>query len=61
MKQNGQNSTNFGPLNTPNLMGTHRNRLLSFNTPMLSPMHMVQSPFPNMEPGLFESQLNMVN
>lgn len=48
MKQNGQNSTNFGPLNTPNLMGSYRNRLLSFNTPKLSPMHMVQSPFPNM-------------
>lgn len=38
-----------------------RNRLLSLNTPKLSPLQMVQSPFPMIGNNLFESNLNMAN
>jgi len=59
MRQNGL-SNNYGPL-TPNYFG-HRHRLLSINTPKLSPLRMVQSPFPSLtEPNFFDSQLNMGN
>jgi len=44
---------NYGSNNTPNFFG-HRNRLLSINTPKLSPLRMVQSPFPHLaEPNYF--------
>ena len=60
MRQNGH-SNNYGSSNTPNYFG-HRHRLLSMNTPKLSPLRMVQSPFPSLnEPNFFDSQLNMGN
>jgi hypothetical protein len=60
MRQNA-NSNNYGSANTPNYF-THRHRLLSMNTPKLSPLRMVQSPFPSLnEPNFFDNQLNMNN
>jgi hypothetical protein len=60
MRQNGL-TNNYAPSNTPNYFG-NRNRLLSINTPKLSPLRMVQSPFPSLpEPNFFESQLSMGN
>ena len=49
-------------INTPNTFGLNggRSRLLSFNTPQLSPMRMVQSPYMNLGEGsLFDNQLNI--
>jgi hypothetical protein len=58
MRQNGL-SNNYSSGNTPGFF-SHRNRLLSINTPKLSPLRMVQSPFPSLpEPNFFENQLNM--
>lgn len=58
MRQNGLPNS-YIPVTTPNYFG-HRNRLLSINTPKLSPLRMVQSPFPILtEPNIFDSQLNM--
>lgn len=60
MRQNGM-SNNYGSIGTPGYYG-NRNRLLSMNTPKLSPLRMVQSPFPSLaEPNFFDSQLNMGN
>jgi hypothetical protein len=60
MRPNGY-SNSYGSSNTPNFF-SHRNRLLSINTPKLSPLRMVQSPFPSLpEPNFFDSQLNMGN
>ncbi len=45
MKQNSSNP-NEKIIGTPNTFNfSARNRLLSFNTPQLSPLRMVQSPF----------------
>jgi hypothetical protein len=47
-------------LNTPNTFAHPRGRLLSFNTPQLSPLKMIQSPFMNIgENSLFEHQLGL--
>lgn len=47
-------------INTPNTFAFGRSRLLSFNTPQLSPLRMVQSPYLNLGEGsLFDNQLNM--
>ena len=54
-------SNKYGPSNTPNYFG-HHHKLLSINTPKLSPLRLVQSPFPSLaEPNFFDSQLNMGN
>lgn len=46
---------------TPNVFQSGRSRLLSFNTPQLSPLRMIQSPYMNLGDGsLFENQLSMV-
>lgn len=48
-------------LSTPNGFQSGRARLLSFNTPQLSPLRMIQSPYMNLGDGsLFENQLSMV-
>lgn len=62
MRGNGQTPAERLVLNTPNGFGLPRNRLLSFNTPQLSPLRMVQSPFMNLGEGsIFDNQLNLYN
>lgn len=61
MKPNGPPSNN--PLNSssnPSYI-IQRGRLLSMNTPKLSPLRMVQSPFPIAEPNFFDGNMNICN
>ncbi len=61
MKQGDQNPIGK-ELPTPGLIGMSRKRLLSMNTPQLSPMRIIQSPFMNLgENNVFDSNLNMNN
>lgn len=47
---------------TPGLFAASRNRLMSFNTPQLSPLKMVQSPFMALGEGsIFDSHLSLNN
>ena len=48
MKQNNNAQAEKLVLNTPNTFAMGRGRLLSFNTPQLSPLRMIQSPYMNM-------------
>ena len=61
MKPNNSSNPNekMVMINTPNTF-SGRARLLSFNTPQLSPLRMVQSPYLNLGEGsIFDNQLNM--
>lgn len=61
MKPNNSSNPNekMVMINTPNTFAG-RTRLLSFNTPQLSPLRMVQSPYLNLGEGsIFDNQLNM--
>jgi hypothetical protein len=61
MKPNNSSNPNekMVMINTPNTFAG-RARLLSFNTPQLSPLRMVQSPYLNLGEGsIFDNQLNM--
>ncbi len=47
-------------LGTPNIFQGGRSRLLSFNTPQLSPLRMIQSPYMNLVEGsIFDNQLSL--
>lgn len=60
MKPNNPGNDKMQMINTPNTFTVGRSRLLSFNTPQLSPMKMVQSPYLNLgDPSLFDNQLNI--
>lgn len=62
MKPNNSSNPNekMVMINTPNTFAMGRSRLLSFNTPQLSPLRMVQSPYLNLGEGsIFDNQLNM--
>lgn len=48
MKPGNANQPEKLILNTPNVFQTGRSRLLSFNTPQLSPLRMIQSPYMNL-------------
>ena len=48
MKQTNSNPPEKLVLNTPNVFQGARARLLSFNTPQLSPLRMIQSPYMNL-------------
>lgn len=60
MKPNNSSNPNDKMLmiNTPNTFAVGRPRLLSFNTPQLSPLRMVQSPYIG-EGSIFDNQLNL--
>lgn len=61
MRPNGQpNNNNPNSSGNPNYF-YQRGRLLSMNTPKLSPLRMVQSPFPIAEPNFFDSNMNIGN
>jgi hypothetical protein len=60
MKGSSTNQAEKIVLNTPNIFQTGRSRLLSFNTPQLSPLRMIQSPYMNLGEGsIFDNQLSM--
>jgi hypothetical protein len=60
MKQNNPNQSEKLTLHTPNTFSHGRSRLLSFNTPQLSPLRMIQSPYMNLGDGsLFDNQLSL--
>lgn len=60
MKQNNASQADKLVLNTPNIFQPGRARLLSFNTPQLSPLRMIQSPYMNLGEGsIFENQLSL--
>jgi hypothetical protein len=60
MKQTTTNQPDKLVLNTPNVFQSGRARLLSFNTPQLSPLRMIQSPYMNLGEGsIFDNQLSL--
>jgi len=60
MKQTNSNPPEKLVLNTPNVFQGARARLLSFNTPQLSPLRMIQSPYMNLGEGsIFDNQLSL--
>ena len=60
MKQNNATQPDKLVLNTPNIFQAARSRLLSFNTPQLSPLRMIQSPYMNLGEGsIFDNQLSL--
>lgn len=60
MKQNNMNQSDKLCFGTPNSFGPGRSRLLSFNTPQLSPLRMIQSPYMNLGEGsIFDNQLSL--
>jgi len=60
MKQGNTSQPEKINLSTPNTFAYGRSRLYSLNTPQLSPLKMIQSPFINIGEGcLFENQLSL--
>lgn len=60
MKPNNATQPDKLILNTPNIFQAGRSRLLSFNTPQLSPLRMIQSPYMNLGEGsIFDNQLSL--